>query len=48
VIDPTALLGRIASVIKSGFDLSEVNMLVANTSHFSQEIVDGLAEYKNG
>ena len=42
VIDPTALLGRIASVIKSGFDLSEANMLVADTSHFSQEIVDGL------
>lgn len=42
VIDPTALFGRIATVIKSGFDLSEVNMLVADTSHFSQEIVDGL------
>lgn len=42
VIEPTALLGRIVTVIKSGFDLSEVNMLVADTSHFSKEIVDGL------
>lgn len=42
VIDPSALLGRIATVIKSGFDLSEISMLVADTSHFSQEIVDGL------
>lgn len=42
VADPSALLGRIATVIKSGFDLSELNMLVADTSHFSQEIVDGL------
>ena len=24
------------------FDLSEINMLVADTSHFNQEIVDGL------
>jgi hypothetical protein len=42
VIDSTAFIGRIATAIKSGFDLSEINMLVADTSHFSQEIVDGL------
>jgi hypothetical protein len=42
VINPGALLGRIAAVIKSGFDISEMNMLIADTSHFSQEIVDCL------
>lgn len=42
LIDSGALLGRITAVIKSGFDISEMNMLVADTSHFSQEIIDGL------
>lgn len=42
VIDPSALLGRIATVIKSGFDISEMKMLVADTSHFGQEIKEGL------
>ncbi len=42
IIDPGALLGRIATVKKSGFDISEVNTLFADTSHFSQEIIDGL------
>lgn len=42
LIDPSALLGRIASAIKSGFDISEMKMFVADTSHFGQEIIDGL------
>lgn len=40
--DASNLLGQIATAIKSGFDISKLGMLVADTSHFSQEIVDGL------
>ena len=40
--DANSLFGQIATVIKSGFDISSLGMLVADTSHFSQEIVDGL------
>lgn len=44
VVDVSGLLGQIAAAIKSGFDISKINMLVADTSHFSKEIVDGLKE----
>ena len=43
--DTSNLFGQIATAIKSGFDISKLGMLVADTSHFSQEIIDGL---KNG
>ncbi len=36
------LFGQIAAAIKSGFDISKREMLVADYSHFSQEIIDGL------
>jgi hypothetical protein len=35
-------IGEIAAAIKGGFDISQMGMLVADYSHFSQEIVDGL------
>lgn len=38
------LLGEIASAIKSGVDITKMGMLVADYSHFSQEIIDGLNE----
>lgn len=38
------LLGQIAAAIKGGFDISKMGMLVADKSHFSKEIVDGLKE----
>lgn len=38
------LFGQIAAAIKGGFDISKMGMLVANYSHFSQEIIDGLKE----
>lgn len=38
-------VGEIAAAIKGGFDISNMGMLVADYSHFSQDIVDGL---KNG
>lgn len=38
------MVGEIASAIKSGFDISKMGMLVADYSHFSQNIVDGLKE----
>lgn len=44
VADASGLLGQIATAIKSGFDLSKIDMLVADTSHFSKEIVGGLKE----
>ena len=34
--------GEIAEAIKGGFDISKMGMLVADYSHFSQEIIDGL------
>ena len=34
--------GEIAAAIKCGFDISKMGMLVADYSHFSQEIIDGL------
>ena len=36
------LVGEIATAIKGGFDISKIGMLVADYSHFSQEIIDGL------
>lgn len=38
------LFGQIAAAIKGGFDISKMGMLVADYSHFSQEIIDGLKE----
>lgn len=37
--------GQIAAAIKGGFDISQMGTLVADTSHFSKDVVDGL---KNG
>lgn len=37
-------IGEIAAAIKGGFDISKMGMLVADYSHFSQEIIDGLKE----
>lgn len=36
------LFGEIASAIKSGFDITKTEMLVADYSHFNQDIIDGL------
>lgn len=36
------IIGEIATAIKSGFDVSQMGMLVADYSHFSQDIIDGL------
>ena len=36
--------GEIAAAIKSGFDISKMGMLVADYSHFNQEIIDGLKD----
>lgn len=36
------LIGEIATAIKGGFEISKAGMLVADDSHFSQEIIDGL------
>ncbi len=35
-------IGEIAAAIKGGFDISNIGTLVADYSHFSQEIIDGL------
>ena len=37
-------IGEIAAAIKGGFDISKMGMLVADYSHFSQNIIDGLKE----
>lgn len=37
-------VGEIAAAIKGGFDISKMGMLVADYSHFSQDIIDGLKE----
>ena len=41
----SGMLGQITSAIRTGFDISNMNMLVADSSHFSKEIIEGL---KNG
>ena len=41
-INIEGLFGKIAAAINSGFDISQMDMLVADHSHFSQEIIDGL------
>ena len=38
-------IGTVTAAIKGGFDISKMGMLVADYSHFSQEIIEGL---KNG
>lgn len=38
------LFGEIASAIKCGVDITKMGMLVADYSHFSPEIIDGLKE----
>jgi len=37
-----AYTGEIAAAVKSGFDISKTGVLVADYSHFSQEVIDGL------
>lgn len=39
-----SFIGQIAAAIKGGFDISQMGMLVADYSHFSQDIIDGLKE----
>ena len=43
-LDIEGLFGRVAAAIKGGFDISKMGMLVADYSHFSQEIIDGIKE----
>lgn len=43
-LDIKELFGQIAAAIKGGFDISKMGMLVADYSHFSQEIIDGLKD----
>ena len=37
-------IGEIAAAIKGGFEISKMGMLVADYSHISQDIIDGLKE----
>lgn len=39
-----AYTGEIAAAVKGGFDISKMGVLVADYSHFSQEVIDGLKE----
>lgn len=36
------MLGGIATALKTGFDITKMGMLVADSSHFSQEIIENL------
>ena len=42
VLSVEGLVGEITAAVKSGFDLSNIGLLVADYSHFNQEIIDGL------
>lgn len=42
IFDAKLLFGEIASAIKSGIDISNIGVLVADQSHFSKDIVEGL------
>ena len=37
-----AIIGEIAAALKNGFDISKIGTLIADYSHFSQDIIDGL------
>ena len=39
-----SLIAQISSALKTGFDISNLGTLVADYSHFSKEIIDGLKE----
>lgn len=39
-----SFIGEIAAAIKGGFDISKMGMLVADYSHFSRDIIEGLKE----
>lgn len=41
-IDFGALFGRLAVAMKAGLDINDMGIMVADSSHFSQEIIDGL------
>lgn len=45
ITDFSTLFGRLADVMKAGFDINTMGIMVADYSHFSKDIVDGL---KNG
>ncbi len=42
ISDAKMLFGNIASAIKGGIDISKIGVLVADQSHFSKDVVDGL------
>lgn len=42
IFDAKSLIGEIASAIKGGIDISKIGVLVADQSHFSKDVVDGL------
>lgn len=42
VIDFGALFGRLAAAMKAGFDINDMGVMVADYSHFSKDIIDGL------
>ncbi len=42
ISDAKTLFGNIASAIKGGIDISKIGVLVADQSHFSKDVVDGL------
>ena len=46
----SSILGQITAAIKCGFDISNMGVMVADYSHFSQEIIDGIkkGEYQVG
>lgn len=42
VVDFGTLFGRLAAVMKTGFDINDMGVMVADYSHFSKDIMDGL------
>lgn len=41
-VDFSTMFGRFAAAIKAGFDINDMGVMIADYSHFSKEIVDGL------
>ena len=41
-LNTEGIAGEIANAIKGGFDISKMGMLIADDSHFNQDIIDGL------
>ena len=42
VVDFDAIFGRLTTAIKTGFDINDTGIMIADFSHFDKDIINGL------